>query len=71
MVLADAFDSGYHRRFAKFVRAAGYEHRTRDGRYELYRFSHPRSGEFPMMVELLSWRPEVLEGIDGTLRATV
>ena len=67
VVLADAFDDGYYRRFVDFVREAGYEHRTRDGRYELYRFSKPKSDDFPAMVELLSRRPEVLAGIDGAL----
>lgn len=67
VVFADAFDGGYYHRFVEFVRAAGYVHRTRDGRYELYRFSNPTSDDFPVMVELLSKRPEVLAGIDKTL----
>ena len=67
VVLADAFDDDYYHRFVEFVREAGYEHRTRDGRNELYRFSKPTSDDFPVMVELLSRRPEVLAGIDKTL----
>lgn len=38
VVLADAFDRGYYRRFVEFVLKAGYEHRTRD-------VSLPHAGE--------------------------
>lgn len=49
------------------MRTGGYEHRTKDGRYQLYRFERPTDGSFPPKIELLSKRPEVLEGIESTL----
>lgn len=35
VVLAEAFDRSYFDRFVAFVHAGGYEHRTKDGRYQL------------------------------------
>ncbi len=67
VILADAFDRDYYWRFVSFVREAGYRHRAKDGRYELYRFEKPESEGFPPMLELLSRRPGILQGIDTDL----
>lgn len=67
VVLAEAFDRSYFERFVSFVRAGGYEHRTKSGRYELYRFERPANKDFPPKIELLSRRPDALEGIDTAL----
>ena len=67
VVLAEAFDRDYFDRFTSFVRTGGYEHRTKDGRYELYRFERPTNKEFPPKIELLSRRPDALKGIETAL----
>lgn len=67
VVLADAFDRDYYLRFVSFVRKAGYSHRTKDGRYELYRFEKPRAEGYPPMIELLSRCPDVLVDIESDL----
>ena len=67
VVLAEAFDRSYFERFTSFVRTGGYEHRTKSGRYELYRFERPTNKDFPPKIELLSRRPDALEGIDTAL----
>ena len=67
VVLAEAFDRSYFERFTSFVRTGGYEHRTKSGRYELYRFERPANKDFPPKIELLSRRPDALEGIDTAL----
>lgn len=67
VILADAFNREYFNRFVEFVEAGGYQHRTKDGRYELYRFERPADNAFPPKLELLSRRPEVLRGIETAL----
>ena len=67
IVLAEAFDRAYFDRFVMFVHAGGYEHRTKDGRYQLFRFEKPRNADFPPKIELLSRRPEVLDGEETAL----
>lgn len=58
VVLAEAFDRSYFERFVSFVRAGGYEHRTKSDRYELYRFERPANKDFPPKIELLSQLPD-------------
>lgn len=67
VVLAEAFDRAYYERFVSFVRTAGYDHLTKDGRYQLYRFERPADTSFPPKIELLSKRPEILEDVETTL----
>ena len=67
VILAEAFDSAYFERFVEFVRAGGYEHRGKDGKYELYRFEKPRNEAFPPKLELLGKRPEALADIEARL----
>ena len=73
VVLAEAFDRAYFDRFVTFVRTGGYEHRTKDGRCQLFRFERPINTGFPPKIELLSRRPELLDGVEtalGRLRIT-
>lgn len=67
VIVAEAFDGAYLKRFAEFVRAGGYEHRGKDGRYELYRFERPADDSFPPKIELLGKRPEALKDIEAVL----
>lgn len=67
VILAEAFNRAYFDRFVSFVRAGGYDHRTKDGRYELYRFERPTDASFPYKIELLGRRPEVLDGMETAL----
>ena len=70
VVLAEAFDRAYFDRFVTFVRAGGYEHRTKDGRCQLFRFERPRDAGFPPKIELLVRRPELLDGAETERVAT-
>lgn len=67
VLVAEAFDRAFYERFVEFVRAGGYRHRGKSGKYELYRFEDPADGSFPPKIELLSKRPEALAGIDTDL----
>jgi len=67
VIVAEAFDREFYSRFVSFVRDGGYQHRSKDGRYELYRFDHPSDVAFPAQVELLSKKPEYLDELRGAL----
>lgn len=67
VLVAEAFDRAFYERFVEFVRAGGYQHRGKSGRYELYRFERPLNESFPPKIELLSKRPEILTGINTDL----
>ena len=67
VIVAEAFDRAFYARFVEFVKAGGYQHKNKAERYELYRFEKPSDSSFPPKIELLSRRPECLEGIEAEL----
>ena len=67
IIVAEAFDHEFYELFCRFVKDAGYEHRSKIGGYQLYRFEKPSDSSFPMKIELLSRRPECLEGMEAIL----
>lgn len=67
IVVAEAFDREFYARFVEFVRTGGYQHKNKASEYELYRFERPADVSFPPKIELLSRRPECLEGIETEL----
>lgn len=62
MVLCvEALTPDFFRRFWQFVRDGGYRTRERsDGARQFYRFAHPSSPGFPVMMELFSRKVDVL-----------
>lgn len=67
VIVAEAFDREFYSRFVEFVKAGGYQHKNKAEKYELYRFEKPLDSAFPPKIELLSRRPECLEGIETEL----
>lgn len=67
VIVAEAFDRAFYSRFVEFVKAGGYRHKNKAEKYELYRFEKPSDASFPPKIELLSKRPECLEGIETEL----
>jgi hypothetical protein len=67
VVVAEAFDREFYNRFVEFVKAGGYKHKNKAEKYELYRFEAPDDASFPPKIELLSKRPENLQGIETEL----
>ncbi len=62
VLIIEAVDLPFARRFWEYVTAGAYEHRNRStGEIQFYRFSNPRSREFPAMIELFSKRPDVID----------
>ena len=55
VLIVEAIDADFGVRFWEFVGQAGYKHCNRSsGSPQFYRFSHPRSNEFPAMIELFT-----------------
>lgn len=67
IVVAEAFDREFYAGFVEFVRTGGYQHKNKASEYEFYRFERPADVSFPPKIELLSRRPECLEGIETEL----
>lgn len=61
VLIVEALDSAFAKRFWAFVKAGGYEVRERsEGDKVLYRFQKPTADDFPAMLELFSRAPEGL-----------
>jgi hypothetical protein len=57
VLLVEALDSEFGRRFWNYVIEAGYEHRQKStGTSQFYRFYKPKSATYPEMIELFSRR---------------
>lgn len=61
VLIVEAVDASFGRRFWEYVIAAGYEHRNKSsGEPEFYRFTNPQSKDYPAMIELFTRRPETI-----------
>ena len=61
VLIVEVLDKQFATRFWDYVVAAGYEHRNRSsGQMEFYRFSNPKSRDYPAMIELFSKKPDVV-----------
>ncbi|RDB64300.1 hypothetical protein C1878_00050 [Gordonibacter sp. 28C] len=67
VIVAEAFDQEFYKRFVSFVREGDYRNKSKADKYVLYRFENPNMEDFPPKIELLSKRPEYLEGIEADL----
>lgn len=69
VLIVEALDAGFSKRFWAFVEDGGYEIRQRGaGKRVLYRFQKPTNKDFPAMLELFSRKPEgILLADDGHL----
>ncbi len=55
VLIIEAVDAEFGRKFWDFVKKAGYEHCNRSsGTPEFYRFRHPTSSQYPTMIELFT-----------------
>ena len=61
VLIVEAINPEFGRRFWEFVRNAGYEHRSKStGQPQFYRFSHPTEAGYPFMIELFSRRVDAI-----------
>lgn len=59
VLILEALTPEFGERFWQYIVQAGYEHRNkRTGEPQFYRFSHPKSREYPFMIELFTRRTE-------------
>ena len=55
VLIVEAVDVAFGKRFWEYVKTAGYEHRIRStGEPQFYRFQNPRSKDYPAMIELFT-----------------
>lgn len=55
VLIVEAMNADFGRKFWDYVKAAGYEHCSKStGVPQFYRFSHPVSKEYPAMIELFA-----------------
>lgn len=68
VLIVEAIDSAFGRRFWDYVVSAGYEHRNKStGGPQFYRFTNPRSREYPTMIELFTRVPDSISLPEGAL----
>ena len=61
VLIVEAINPEFGRRFWEFIRNAGYEHRNKStGQPQFYRFSHPTVAGYPFMIELFSRRIDAI-----------
>ena len=59
VLIVEAVDATLGRRFWEYVAAAGYEHKDKSsGDLQFYRFTNPRSHDYPTMIELFTRKPD-------------
>lgn len=61
VLIVEALTSEFVRELWDYIREAKYEHQNKNtGKPQFYRFSHPKSKEYPAMIELFSRRIDTL-----------
>lgn len=61
VLIVEAVDETFGKRFWEYVIAAGYEHRNKStGEAQFYRFTNPKSREYPAMIELFARKPDAI-----------
>lgn len=61
VLIIEAVDAVFGRRFWEYIVAAGYEHRNKStGDSQFYRFTNPQSREYPTIIELFTRKPDTI-----------
>ena len=61
VLIIEAVDAAFGRKFWEYIAAAGYEHRNKStGESQFYHFTNPKSKEYPFMIELFARKPDVI-----------
>jgi len=68
VLIIEAVDADFGRKFWNYVKKAGYEHCNRSsGVPQFYRFSHPVSDSYPTMIELFTRRLDAINLPDDAI----
>jgi len=61
VLIVEAIDANFGRKFWEYVKQAGFKHCNKStGTPQFYRFSHPISDNYPMMIELFTRKPDII-----------
>ena len=61
VLIVESITAGFGRQFWEYVKEAGYEHlNKRTGNAQFYRFTSPKSKEYPYMIEIFSRNPDFI-----------
>ena len=59
VLIVEALDASFGAKFWEYVIEAGYEHRSKSsGQPQFYRFTHPKTADYPAMIELFARKPD-------------
>ena len=62
VLIIEALDADFGKKFWEYVKQAGYEHCNKSsGVPQFYRFSHPISNEYPAMIELFTRKLDAIQ----------
>lgn len=68
VLIVEALDAEFGKKFWDYVKAAGYEHCNKSsGVPQFYRFSHPVSKQYPAMIELFTRKMDAIEYPEGAV----
>lgn len=61
VLIVESITSDFGKQFWEYIKEAGYEHKNKStGEAQFYRFTSPRSKEYPYMIEIFSRNPEFI-----------
>lgn len=61
VLIVEALTAEFGKRFWEYIKEAGYEHQNKStGTVQFYRFTSPKSKEYPFMIEVFSRKPEFI-----------
>ena len=62
VLIIEAVDANFGKKFWEYVKRAGYEHCNKSsGVPQFYRFSHPISNQYPAMIELFTRKLDAIQ----------
>lgn len=72
VLIVEAIDTNFGRRFWDYVISAQYEHRNKStGEPQFYRFTNPQSKEYPIMIELFARKPDAIVLPEGAVLSPI
>lgn len=61
VLIVEAMDAAFGRRFWDYIVSAGYEHKNMStGAVQFYRFINPQTKDYPTMIELFARKPDAI-----------
>lgn len=62
VLIVEAIEPSFVKKFWEYVKEAGYEHLNKSsGIPQFYRFMRPKSNQYPLMIELFSRKPDIIQ----------